>query len=162
LSDEARRKDPGLQAMADYYELPYRLKPRPGRVLVVGAGTGNDVAAGLRRGAGHIDAVEIDPAILRYGRLLHPEHPDQDGRVDAGAQAPPPCARRPPRRYDLIVYGLLDSHTLLSGLSSVRVDSFVYTVEAFREARARLADGGVLAMTFSVMSGQQGRKFYLM
>ena len=29
------------------YELPYRLSPNPGRVLVIGAGTGNDVAAAV-------------------------------------------------------------------------------------------------------------------
>ena len=32
-------------------------------VLIVGAGTGNDVAAALRMGAERVDAVEIDPAI---------------------------------------------------------------------------------------------------
>src|SRR5262249_42798125 len=66
------------------------------------------------------------------------------------------------RRYDLIIYGLLDSHTLLSGLSNVRLDSFVYTVEAFREARTRLKPDGLLTMTFCVLAEPQGRKFYLM
>ena len=46
-------------------------------------------------------------------------------------------------QYDLVVYGLLDSHTLLSHASSVRLDSFVYTVEGFRDARSRLKDDGV-------------------
>jgi hypothetical protein len=64
--------------------------------------------------------------------------------------------------YDLIVYGLLDSHTLLSHTSSVRLDSYVYTVEALREARARLAPGGVLSLTFAVISPELGRKIYLM
>lgn len=54
------------------YELPYRLVPHPGQVLVVGAGTGNDVAAALRHGAAHVDAVEIDPTILKLGRTYHP------------------------------------------------------------------------------------------
>jgi spermidine synthase len=162
LSPEAIRSKPELQKSADYYELPYQLKPHPERVLVVGSGTGNDVAAGLRRQAGHIDAVEIDPAILALGRTIHPENPYADGRVDAIVQDARTFLRHTDRQYDLIVYGLLDSHTLLSGLSSVRLDSFVYTVEAFREARARLAPDGVLAMTFCVLSEQQGRKFYLM
>jgi hypothetical protein len=62
------------------------------------------------------------------------------------------------RRYDLIAYGLLDSHTLLSASSSVRLDSFVYTVDAFREARDRLKPGGYLVLSFSVLNTDLGRK----
>jgi spermidine synthase len=161
------RKPPGpddiaLREAADYYALPYRFKPRPADVLVVGSGTGNDVAAALRNDAGHVDAVEIDPAILAYGRCLHPEKPYDDARVDAILADARGYVRRTNRRYDLIVYGLLDSHTLLSGLSNVRLDSFVYTVEAFREARARLKPDGLLTMTFCLLAEPQGRKFYKM
>ena len=41
-------------------------------VLILGAGSGTDVAAALRHGAKHVDAVEIDPAIMRLGRERHP------------------------------------------------------------------------------------------
>ena len=60
------------------------------------------------------------------------------------------------QRYDLIVFGLLDSHTLLSQASSVRLDSFMYTVQAMREARARLKPGGMISLAFSVMNDQLG------
>ena len=63
-----------------YYNLPYRFV-RPERVLVVGAGSGNDVASALRHGAQHVDAVEIDPLIIRLGRQLHPETPYSSERV---------------------------------------------------------------------------------
>ena len=69
-----------LQAR-DYYDLPYRLHPGRNEVAIVGAGSGNDVAAALRSGAAHVDAVEIDPAILSAGRAYHPEHPYSDPRV---------------------------------------------------------------------------------
>jgi hypothetical protein len=62
----------------------------------------------------------------------------------------------------MIVYGMLDSHTLLSQGSSVRVDSFVYTLEGLREARARLKPDGALSLSFSIMSDALGRKIYLM
>jgi hypothetical protein len=162
LSPKARQADPNVEKVAAYYELPYQLKPQPERVLVVGAGTGNDVAAGLRQQAGHIDAVEIDPAILQYGKKLHPERPYQDSRVVPIVQDARTFLRHTDQQYDLVVYGLLDSHTLLSGRSGVRLDSFVYTVEGFRDARARLAPRGMVAMTFCLLNKPQGRKFFLM
>ena len=50
-------------------------------VLVLGAGSGTDVAAALRHGAKHVDAVEIDPVIIRLGREHHPDQPYSDPRV---------------------------------------------------------------------------------
>ncbi len=54
------------------YQLPYKIKP-PGEILIVGSGTGNDVAAALRNGAIHVDAVELDPVIIDIGKRKHPE-----------------------------------------------------------------------------------------
>lgn len=156
---------PGAEAnrqVREYYDFPYRLSRAPADVAVVGAGAGNDVAAALRAGAGRVDAIEIDPAILAAGRANHPEHPYRDGRVRAITDDARSFLRTTARTYDVIVYGLLDSHTLLSHASSVRLDSFVYTVEAFREARARLKPGGLLVVSFSVMSNALGRKMYEM
>jgi hypothetical protein len=50
-------------------------------VLVIGAGSGNDLAHALRFGAAHVDAVEIDPVIQDIGIHNHPDHPYQDPRV---------------------------------------------------------------------------------
>jgi spermidine synthase len=155
--------DDALRLTAAHYELPYRLFGRPpGDVLIVGAGTGNDVAAALRTGSRRIDAVEIDPAIVRIGRLFHPEAPYENPRVAVVVDDARTFLRTTDRRYDLIVYGLLDSHTLLSHASNVRLDSFVYTLEGLREARARLKPGGQLALSFSVISPELGRKIYRM
>jgi spermidine synthase len=162
LSPRAQAGFPERRVVAGYYEFPYRLRPGARRVAVVGAGTGNDVAAALRGGVGHVDAVEIDPAILYFGKLYHPERPYADARVTAIVNDARTFLRSTSNTYDLIVYGLLDSHTLLSHTSSVRLDSYVYTVEALREARARLAPGGVLSLTFAVISPELGRKIYLM
>jgi hypothetical protein len=51
---------------------------------------------------------------------------------------------------------------LLSGNSGVRLDSYVYTVQAFREARARLKDDGIVSMSFCVLRPGLGRKLFLM
>ncbi len=133
------------------YNLPYRLGPRPNDVLIVGAGAGNDVAAAVRNGAERIDAVEIDPAIHRVGRRHHPESPYQAPRVrsvidDARAF----MKRAPAESYDLIVFGLLDSHTLLSGMASIRLDNFVYTLESMKAARRLLRPGGRLCVSFAL------------
>lgn len=154
--------DPELKHIRDYYELPYRIYGTPGEVAVVGSGTGNDVAAALRSGAKHVDAIEIDPAILMIGRASHPERPYQDGRVRAIVNDARSFLRTTDKTYDMVVYGLLDSHTLLSHASSVRLDSFVYTVEGLSEARARLRPGGILSLSFSVINDELGRKIYLM
>jgi SAM-dependent methyltransferase len=131
-------------------------------VLVVGAGTGNDVASAVRNGAGHVDAVEIDPAIINFGRLMHPERPYAQPNVRAIVNDARAHLRHTDRKYDLIVYGLLDSHSLLSGIGSVRLDSYIYTVDAFRDARARLKPGGVIVLTFAIIRDELGKKLYLM
>jgi SAM-dependent methyltransferase len=155
--------DPKLNSIRNYYELPYWLYGHsPASVAVVGAGTGNDVAAALRNGAEKIDAIEIDPAILMEGKLGHPEHPYSNPRVHAVVNDARTFLRTTNQHYDMVVYGLLDSHTLLSHASSVRLDSFVYTVEGLREARRRLNPDGILSLSFSLMNPQLGHKIYLM
>jgi len=162
LSRPAQAAFPERRGGAAYYEMPYRLRPGAKRVAIVGAGTGNDVAAALRMGTPRVDAIEIDPAILWLGKMYHPEHPYEDARVTTFVNDARSFLRATTDSYDLIVYGVLDSHTLLSHASSVRLDSYVYTLEGLREARARLAPGGVLSLSFVVISDEMGRKIDLM
>jgi spermidine synthase len=126
------------------YERPYAFAARVDTVLVVGAGTGNDLATLIRLGAKYIDAVEIDPVIVDLGRAGHPQRPYDDPRVHPHVQDARAFLRRATQRYDVIVFGTLDSQTLLSGMSSVRLDNYVYTVESFRSARERLKPDGTL------------------
>ena len=138
-----------LESVRTGYHTPHQLLGRPIRhALVVGAGTGNDVAVLLDEGAARVDAVEIDPRILDIGRKHHPNRPYDSPRVrivntDARAHL-----NGSSERYDFIVFGTLDSMTRLSALSNVRLDNFVYTVDCLRAARARLTDDGVLALYF--------------
>ena len=136
------------------YDLPYRLVKNPGDVLVVGAGTGNDVAAALRNGARHVDAVEIDPVILKLGRKYHPEHPYDSPRVTVQVDDARAYFKKARKKYDLVVFGYLDSHTLVSSYSSLRLDNYVYTVQSFREARELLKQGATLFVSFA-----SGRSF---
>jgi len=133
------------------YPIPYRLLRRaPNRVLVLGAGTGNDVATALANGAQHVDAVEIDPIIIEMGRALHPDRPYLSPRVRVINDDARAFLRNTTERYDLIVFGTLDSMTRLSALSNVRLDNFVYTVDCMRTARTRLTPDGGVALYFMV------------
>jgi spermidine synthase len=133
------------------YMLPYLLNRdaggRPFRdVLIIGAGSGNDVSAALRQGAGHVDADEIDPVIAELGRRDHPDHPYQDPRVAVHLDDGRGFLRKTEQRYDLIIYALVDSLALHSSYSSLRLESFLFTAEAFRDVAAKLKPGGVFAL----------------
>jgi len=136
------------------YDLPYRIMPHPSQVLVVGAGSGNDVAAALRHGVDHVDAVEIDPVILRIGKLHHPEHPYDSGHVTIYNDDARAYFKKTHKTYDLIVFGFLDSQTLMSSFSSVRLDNFVYTRESMQEAGRLLRPEGAIVLAFAT-----GRSF---
>ena len=140
------------------YLLPHLLNRDAGNapfadVLVIGAGSGNDVAAALAQGAAHVDAVEIDPVIQRIGRDHHPDRPYADPRVTVHIDDGRSFLRRSNRQYDLIVYALVDSLVLQSGFASVRLESFLFTREAFADIRAHLKPGGVFAAYNSYRQG---------
>ena len=98
-----------FDSMRAQYDTPYHAAANLENVLVVGAGTGNDVAGALRAGAGHVTAVEIDPRILELGRELHPEQPYADpARVTLVVEDARTFFRGDDGKYDLIVFGLLD------------------------------------------------------
>lgn len=115
-------------------------------VLVIGAGGGNDVAVALNRGAKHVDAVEIDPRLYDLGKSRHPDHPYSDPRVTGHIGDGRAFLENTDKKYDLIVLALPDSLTLVSGNSALRLESFLFTKEAFEAARDHLAPGGVFSL----------------
>ena len=141
-----------------YYEFPFTFKKKPERVAIVGAGSGNDVAAALRMGASHVDAIEIDPAIAFLGKSYHPEHPYDDPRVSLNINDARNFFRTARQQYDLIIYGVLDFHTALSHASNLRVDSYVYTREGITEAFKLLKPDGVMSIAFALPNESLGFK----
>lgn len=140
---------PVTQAAADpIYDQVYRWFP--GRtyanVLIVGAGSGTDVALALYRGARHVDAVEIDPVIQEIGVARHPDHPYDDPRVTRINDDGRAFLRRTASKYDLVIFALPDSLTLVSTSANVRLESFLFTREAFEDVRAHLAPDGVFVL----------------
>ncbi len=152
LSPEFLARHPGLLREAadeNPYNLPFAFAAPSPRVLIVGSGTGNDVAAAVRHNAASVDAVEIDPRILALGKS-HPEHPYSAPQVSAHVTDARAFMKRTSGPYDLVLFGLLDSHTELSDYSNMRIDNFVYTKQSFLEARNLLAPDGVLFVKFEV------------
>ena len=135
------------QELRRYFdEKPYRhLTTRPRTVLVIGAGNGYDTAIALAEGAQHVDAVEIDPRILELGRELNPNRPYSDPRVQTITDDGRAFLERTGRRYDLVIFAATDSQTLLSGQSSLRLESYLYTREAMDAVRAHLTPDGAFA-----------------
>lgn len=162
-----RRQDrpPNLiqAVMRSGYHVPYRVLPRaPEKVLVLGAGSGNDVAVALDEGAKEIDAVEIDPVILRIGRSLHPDHPYSSPRVRVFNTDARAFLNQTSGQYDLIVFGTLDSMTRLSALSNVRLDNFVYTSDCLAAARRHLKPDGIITMYFMVSASYIEERLFTM
>src|SRR5256714_6060290 len=100
--------------------LPHLLNRDAGRplfadVMIIGAGSGNDVSQALQWGARHIDAVEIDPRIQALGKSYHPDQPySESDRVTAHQGDGRNFLRSTDRKYDLIIYALVDSLVLHS------------------------------------------------
>jgi len=147
LSDERVMAAPHLKHYKAIYEFPYTFF-QPKNVLVLGAGSGNDVSAAIRKGAEEIDAVEIDPFIAQLGRNLHLEKPYQSPKVKVFVDDARAFIRRAHKKYDLITFGYLDAHRVLSQFSSVRMDNFIYTKESFSDIKKRLEPGGYIVLTY--------------
>jgi spermidine synthase len=147
LSDKRIMTAPYLKHYKEIYEFPYTFF-LPKSVLVLGAGSGNDVAAAIRKGAERIDAVEIDPFIAQLGSNLHPERPYKSPKVNVFVDDARSFIRRANKTYDLITFGYLDAHRVLSQFSSVRMDNFIYTKESFMDIKKRLKPGGHVVLTY--------------
>jgi spermidine synthase len=143
---ETLAAQPKLRGLSQY-DLPCKFHPNPGSVLVVGAGSGNDVAGVLRTGAKRVVAVEIDPVIIEIGRKYNPEQPYADPRVTVVNDDARSYFATTAEKFDVIVFGLLDSHTT-TAMTNARLDHYVYTRESIARAKELLAPGGVIFLSF--------------
>ena len=135
------------------YALPYLFNRDSGGdpfhdILIIGAGSGNDVSRALEWAApdARIDAVEIDPVIQRIGIRDHPDHPYQSPRVTRHLDDGRNFLRSTDRKYDLVIFALVDSLVLHSSMSNIRLESYLFTSESMADVRRRLKPGGMFAM----------------
>lgn len=144
---QAARCLASMRAVKPFYFYPYRHVTRASlnNVLIIGAGTGNDVAVALSEGARHVDAVEIDPLLPKIGRD-HPNHPYQSPRVTIHNADGREYLQNTNKKYNLIVFALPDSLVALTGQSALRLESYLLTEQSLAVAKTRLASGGTFAM----------------
>jgi len=135
------------------YAIPYLLNRDAGQpafqdVLIIGAGSGNDVSYALQWAApdARIDAVEIDPVIMDLGYRDHPDHPYQDPRVAMHAGDGRNFLRSTAKKYDLVVFALIDSLVLHSSVSNIRLESYLFTQESMEDVRRCLKPDGLFVM----------------
>ena len=136
-------------AMGNIYRTPYEFfrGGRPFRdVLIIGAGSGGDAAVALRYGVENADAVEIDPVIYELGEKYHPDRPYQSPRIHKHITDGRAYLESTTKNYDMIIFALPDSLTLASAYSSLRLENFLFTMEAFQTVRGRLKDDGLFVL----------------
>jgi spermidine synthase len=140
-----------FQAGGSSYSLIHLLERQSGGPpfqdeLIIGAGSGNDIAHALRFGVNSIDAVEIDPVIQDIGIRDHPDQPYEDKRVVRHLDDGRHFLRTTDRKYDLVVYALVDSLILHSGYANIRLESYLFTEQAFEDVRRVLKPDGFFVM----------------
>ena len=114
-------------------------------VLIVGAGTGTTSPSPLRR-------APSTSTPSRSTRGLQQIGPNCTRIARTRIRASSPYQRRPRlpgadrTSYDLILFALPDSLTLVAGQSSLRLESYLFTPEAMEAARDHLKPAGAFAM----------------
>lgn len=134
-----------------FYSRIYAIRKESGlapyqRVMVIGAGNGNDVAAALLHDAEFVHAIEIDPVIKELGAAHHPLAPYASPRVSTTIDDGRHALFVGDEKYDLIIFALTDSLVKASSVSQLRLENYLFTEEALRRAWSRLDDDGTLML----------------
>ena len=128
--------------------VPYLISPR-GKVCIIGPGGGEDVLTALSHRAESITAVEMDPLIVqivqgRYRDFIGDifNHPSVKLLNDEGRS----FLRRSQEQFDLIQTVHNCSPMAFASGAFNLTESYLFTVEAFREYWAHLREGGIFAI----------------
>ena len=96
------------------------------------------------------------------GKKYHPEAPYTNMNVKLVIDDARSFIKNTQEKYDTIIYGLLNSQTNLSSKGGIRLDSYVFTLEAFEEAKKSLSENGFLYLSFFVQTPELGFKLFKM
>jgi hypothetical protein len=136
----------------NWMDLPYRFAAKKDKVLILGSGSGNDVAFALKNDVPSIHAVEIDPVIGNFGKTIHPDKPYLNKKVKLIIDDARSVLRKTAvddTTYDIIDFSCLDPGGTLNTASFLRVDNYVYTEECIKDTLKHIKPNGIIAMSFA-------------
>jgi hypothetical protein len=120
---------------------------------MLGAGGGTDTEIAVLNGAEQVDAVEIDPMLVRLSERFNASAIYENPKVHVHVEDARAFLRRSSGGYDMVVFGFLDSQTLFSSMTNIRLDGYIYTVQSMQSAFRLLNENGVLSLSF--MAGHE-------
>lgn len=147
-----QKRNEVLEARSQY-DLPYAVASAHRRVLMLGAGGGTDTQIAVLNGAEQVDAVEIDPMLVKLSNRFNASGIYENPKVHVHVEDARAFLRRASGGYDMVVFGFLDSQTLFSSMTNIRLDGYIYTVQSMQSAFRLLNDNGVLSLSF--MAGHE-------
>lgn len=129
--------------------MAYKLVKDPS-ALIIGAGGGMDIRGALRAGASEIDAVEINPAIVRamrgpiaeYSGNIY-QHPKVRSHLAEGRR----FVESSERKYDIVQLSGVDTYSATQAGAFALSENFLYTREAIQSYLNLLTGDGVLTLT---------------
>lgn len=135
--------------MFDVTSLAYQLR-RPDEVCIIGAGGGRDILTALAARAEHVDAVELNPAMVeivseQFGRFSGDIYHRQGVRavISEGRS----FLARASKPYDLIQVSLIDSWAATAAGAFALSENYLYTTQAARLYLEHLKPDGVLSIS---------------
>ncbi len=140
--------------------LAYRFLNRP-EALVIGAGGGLDVRAGVTMGAKNIEAVEINRGVVRaitgpYREFSGDIYGHPQVRLHAG-EGRHVAEGFPAGSFDLVQLSGVDTYAANQAGAFALTENFLYTIEAVETYLDRLRDGGILTLTRWYLPGKDGK-----
>ncbi len=153
----------------DFYDalpmyLAYKIKPKA-EALVMGSGGGMDIRGALHYGARHVDAVEINPSIVRAMRTDLEDYSGgvyTDSRVTSYLAEGRHFVETMEKQYDIVQLSGVDTYSSTQAGAFALSENYLYTVEAVTRYLDLMKDDGVLTLTRWYSPGKNGHPRFSM
>ncbi|MHB8808502.1 MAG: polyamine aminopropyltransferase [Desulfobulbaceae bacterium] len=141
-------KDGGPLLDASASSLPYAIRAKPARVLILEAGTGTDVIQAVRGGAARVIAVEQQGTALELAMAGHAAEiaGPRAGSIRFVSLSPRTWLALDREQYDLITLPMVGTFGGAAGLFAMQ-EQYLLTREAFGDIWSHLSTDGMLRVS---------------